>query len=128
MIAHHRGVHVFDASALLAYLQGEDGSPIVEAALEAGGMCGAANWSEVAQKVRGHDRDWALARSLLLSYGLVVEPVTVEDAELAATRWRPGEGLSLADRLCLALAERQDAPVLTADSTWGATDRIRQIR
>lgn len=25
----------------------------------------------------------------------------------------------LANRLCLALAERQDAPVLTAGSTWG---------
>ncbi len=121
-------MNVFDASALLAYLQGEDGSAVVEAALEAGGACCAANWSEVAQKVHRHDRDWALSRSLLLSYGLVIEPVTVDDAERAARSWRSGQGLSLADRLCLALGDRLDAPVLTADRAWGVSGRIRQIR
>jgi PIN domain nuclease of toxin-antitoxin system len=121
-------VNVFDASALLAYLQGEDGSAVVETALEAGGLCGAANWSEVAQKLRSHDRNWALSRSLLLSYGLVIEPVTVEDAEAAARSWQSGRGLSLADRLCLALGDRLDVPVLTADRAWGAAGRIQQIR
>ncbi len=122
------GVSVFDASALLAYLQGEDGSAMVESALEAGGVCGAANWSEVAEKVRGHSRDWALSRSLLLSYGLVVDPVTIDDAERAARSWQRGQDLSLADRLCLALGVRLDAPVLTADRAWGVAGRIRQIR
>ena len=122
------GSNVVDASALLAYLQGEDGSALVETALEAGGVCDAANWSEVAQKVRGHGRDWALSRSLLLSYGLVIEPVTVEDAERAARSWRSGRGRSLADRLCLALGDRLDVPVLTADRPWGVAGRIRQIR
>jgi PIN domain nuclease of toxin-antitoxin system len=41
--------------------------------------------------------------------------------------WR-GEGLSLADRLCLALAARVDAEVLTADTGWGPDDRVRQLR
>lgn len=122
------GVSVFDASALLAYLQGEDGSAMVESALEAGGVCGAANWSEVAEKVRGHSRDWALSRSLLLSYGLVIEPVTIDDAERAARSWQRGQDLSLADRLCLALGVRLDAPVLTADRARGVAGRIRQIR
>lgn len=122
-------MNVFDSSALLCYLQGEDGSPLVEAALEeGGGACGAANWSEVAQKVRSHGRDWPLARSLLLSYGLLIEPVTVEDAERAAGGWRSGSGLSIADRLCLALGERLDAAVFTADGEWGSGGRIRQIR
>jgi len=121
-------LNVVDASALLAYLQGEDGSALVETALEAGGVCGAANWSEVAQKVRGHGRDWALSRSLLLSYGLVIEPVTVEDAERAARSWRSAQGRSLADRLCLALGDRLDVPILTADRAWGVAGRIRQIR
>lgn len=119
---------VLDASALLAYLQGEAGSSVVEAALETGGSCGAANWSEVAQKVRGHGRDWPLARSLLLSYELAVEPVTREDAERAAEAWRAGQGLSLADRLCIALGDRLDVPVLTADRNWGTTKRIQQVR
>jgi PIN domain nuclease of toxin-antitoxin system len=95
-------MNVFDALALLAYLQGEDGSTMVEAALDGGGVCGAANWSEVAQKVRHYGRDWVLARALLLSHGLVIEPVTVDDAERAAGSWQPGQIRSLADRLCLA--------------------------
>jgi ribonuclease VapC len=70
-------VKVFDASALLAFLLGEDG---------------------------------------------------IDDAEWAAGRWRPGEGLSLADRLCLALGERTDAVVWTADRQWAREPRVRTIR
>ncbi len=119
---------VLDASAILAFVQGEDGSDVVEAALEQSSRCGAANWSEVAQKVLAAGRDWGLVRALLESYRLEVEPVGIEDAEWAARRWTRGEGLSLADRLCLALAERVDGTVLTADGSWGSTGRVRQIR
>jgi PIN domain nuclease of toxin-antitoxin system len=119
---------VVDASALLAFVQGEEGAESVETALAGQVLCGVANWSEVAQKVRGAGRDWDLVRALLLSYGLGLEPVSVEDAEWAASRWVRGEGLSLADRLCLALAERVDAPILTADTGWGSAGRVRQIR
>jgi ribonuclease VapC len=119
---------VVDASALLAYLQGEEGAEVVERHLDGDSACGAANWSEVAQKVRSAGRDWGLVRALLESYQLVVEPVLVDDAEWAAHRWKPGEGLSLADRLCLALGARLDATILTADATWGTDAPIRQIR
>lgn len=119
---------VLDASALLAYVLGEPGAQAVEAAVQDGGVCGAANWSEVAQKIVAAGRDWALVRALLFTEGLVVEPVLARDAEWAAGRWRRGEGISLADRLCLALGERLDATVLTADTTWGDDGRIRQIR
>ncbi len=40
------------------------------------------------------------------------------DAEVAADLWRKGTGLSLADRLCLALGLRMDLPVATADAAW----------
>lgn len=119
---------VLDASAILAFLQGEDGAEVVEEALEAGALAAAANWSEVAQKVLAHGRDWSLARALLLSHGLQVEPVTVDDAEWAAGRWRSGEGLSLGDRLCLAVGDRLGHEVLTADRSWGAEGSVRQIR
>jgi ribonuclease VapC len=119
---------VLDASAVLAFLQGEDGADAVEHQMLAGSVCGAANWSEIAQKVLAARRDWPLVRALLDSYGVRVEPVMLDDAEWAARRWRAGEGLSLADRLCLALAERLDVPVLTADASWGASGRIRQVR
>ena len=118
---------VLDASAVLAFLQGEPGCDRVEAALPEG-VIGAANWSEVAQKVRARDADWALAAGLLMSYGVRVEAVTPADAEEAALRWRPGSGLSLGDRLCLALAARLDAPVLTADRAWGEGPGVEQLR
>ncbi len=119
---------VLDASAILAFLQDEDGAGVVEAALADDPRCGAANWSEVAQKVLAADRDWALVRALLTSYAIQVDPVSIDDGEWAARRWRRGEGLSLGDRLCLALAERVDADVLTADASWGSDGRVKQIR
>lgn len=119
---------VLDASALLAFLQGEPGADIVEHALEAGAFVGAANWSETAQKVIARDGDWELARALIQSYGTDIEPVTGTDAETAATLWRPGSGLSLADRLCLALGSRLDSEVLTADTAWAGEPGVRLIR
>lgn len=121
-------MNVFDASALLAFLQDEAGADAVEHALVEGGCCGAANWSEVAQKVRAHGGDWSLSRSLLVSYPLEIAPATEADAERAARMWKSGEGHSLADRLCLALGHRLDATVWTADARWGTGNGIRQIR
>jgi PIN domain nuclease of toxin-antitoxin system len=121
-------VNVLDASAVLAFLLDEDGADQIEAALEAGAACGAANWSEVAQKALAAGRDWQAAAGLLESFGLVVEPVTADDGEWAARRWRPGEGLSLGDRLCLALAARLGVEALTADRAWGEGPGVHQVR
>ncbi|KAB1889447.1 type II toxin-antitoxin system VapC family toxin [Microbacterium oxydans] len=118
---------VVDASALLAFLQGEPGADRVEEILD-DSVIGAANWSEVAQKVRASGADWGIASGLLLSYRLKVEPVSQRDAEAAAESWRRGSGLSLGDRLCLALARRLDLPVLTANRAWGESERIEQLR
>jgi len=121
-------LNLFDSSALLCFLQGEQGADVVERELTTGGACSAANWSETAQKIIAHERDWDLAGGLLLSYSLVIEPVGREDAELAAQLWRAGSGLSLGDRLCLATARRLAATVWTADSAWGSSDTVRQVR
>ena len=59
-------MNVFDSSALIAYLRRESGSDTVRQRLLAGGVCSAANWCEVAQKVRASGADWALSRALLL--------------------------------------------------------------
>lgn len=119
---------VLDASAILAFLQDEQGADVVEEHLVNDARCGAANWAEVAQKIRGAGREWSLSRALLASYGVSVESVTEADAEWAAARWRRGEGLSLGDRLCLSLAHRLQAPALTADAGWGHDEPVRQIR
>lgn len=119
---------VLDASAILAFVQDEPGAEAVESALVEDPRCGAANWSEVAQRIHAAGADWDLVKALLMSYGLRVEPVLAADAEWAARRWVRGEGLSLADRLCMALGERLEVPVLTADQAWGTGTRIIQIR
>lgn len=121
-------MNLFDASALLCFLKGEKGADVVERELIAGGACSAANWSETAQKLIAHHQDWDLARSLLLSYDLVVEPVQAADAECAARLWRAGSGLSLGDRLCLATGRRLEATIWTADTAWGTSEKVRQVR
>lgn len=119
---------VVDASAVLAFLQGESGATVVEEILERGCDTSAVNWSEVAQKVHAAGGDWSIASALLSTYAVRVCDATTADAEQAATLWRRGSGLSLADRFCLALAHRLDATVWTADTAWGEDERIRQIR
>ena len=80
------------------------------------------------QTVRARGADWPLVTSTLIGFGVVVEPVTADDAERAATLWSPGSGLSLADRLCLATGQRLGAHVWTADCSWGSSLPIHQIR
>ena len=119
---------VLDASALLAFVGNEPGAETVEDALTSGAVCSAANWSEVAQRVLAAGGDWALVAALLRSYGIEVVSVTAPDAEWAARRWRRREGLSLGDRLCLALGDRLGVVVLTADRAWGTGEGVQQIR
>ncbi|MGH3383306.1 MAG: PIN domain-containing protein [Nocardioidaceae bacterium] len=121
-------MNLFDSSALLCFLQGETGADVVERELVVGDRCSAVNWSEIAQKIVARKRDWRLSRGLLLGYGLVVEPVEAADAERAAALWQSGTGLSIADRLCLATAERLGATVWTADAAWGSSENVIQIR
>ena len=108
---------VVDASAVLAWLQGEPGADDAEPFLMEGAI-GAANWSEVLQKARQHGAPAEIVGRLLASFGLTVMDVTVADAETASALWRRGGALSLADRLCLALGIRLSVPVVTADVAW----------
>ena len=118
---------VVDSSAVLAYLQGEARADLVRTALLDGAAISAANWSEVAQKVRRADA-WEVARALLLTYPLQIVSVTVDDAEAAAALWMPGTALSLADRLCLALGARLQLSVLSADRAWFDRDDVIPVR
>lgn len=74
------------------------GADFVAQRLDGGGKVRAANWSEAAQKIRAAGADWDLARGLLLSFDLDIEPVTADDAECATSLFRRGEGLSLGGR------------------------------
>jgi ribonuclease VapC len=118
---------VLDASALLAYLQGERGADRVAAAIGAGACMSAANVAEVLTKrADAGDDPRKLAATLiatgLLGSGGAIEVVDVgldEAIEMAALRRLTRQrGLSLGDRACLALAIQRKWEVLTADAAW----------
>jgi ribonuclease VapC len=112
-------VVVLDASALLASAFGEPGADQVRAEIS-GALISAANWSEFVQKVLQNGINTQGMRAELEGAGLCIVPVSVQQAEAAAELWpktRP-LGLSLADRLCLALALAQPSRVFTADRAW----------
>lgn len=117
---------VLDASAVLAYLQGEDGAHVVAEAMPSS-MIGAANLSEVLSKFSG-TAEVSLVEAILSARGVAVEPVTRDDARLAARLRSSSPSLSLGDRLCLALGARRGERVLTADRAWGESATVVQIR
>lgn len=120
---------VLDATALLAWLQGEPGADRVEPLL-GDAVVSAANWSEVLQQIRQRGRDADAVGALLRARGLKVEPVTEQDAVVAARYWSPdGTPLSLPDRLCLALATRLGVEAVTVERQWAGTPvEVRVIR
>ncbi len=110
---------VLDASALLAYLHEEPGGERVAQVLD-GSLVSAVNWAEVVKKslergvtVEGMQLEFA-------AVGVRFEPFTPQQAEIAACLAVPTrpQGLSLADRACLALAASKGLPAMTADRAW----------
>jgi ribonuclease VapC len=128
-------VPVLDASALLAYTRDEVGGERVEEAIGEGGAISIVNVAEVLSTEAKAGVDPAAYRARLIARGLlggtlIVHPFTDEDA-VEAARLRPlteSAGLSLADRACLALARRLDAPALTADGAWAKVKVDVEVR
>jgi ribonuclease VapC len=114
---------VLDASALLAFLQREQGQERVADALTSGSAISAVNVSEVVAKLRDSRAPEATIRQALdalIARGLEVIPFD-EPLAFAAGFLRPVTrelGLSLGVRACLALGQNRQAPVLTADRGW----------
>lgn len=126
---------VLDASALMAVLHDEDGAEAVIDAIIEGAAISVANWAKVLSKLaeRGRDPEQA-AREARKAEGskraLMIEPLTAADC-IAVARLRPitkAQGLSLADRACLALAARLDVPALTADGEWAKADVAADVQ
>jgi ribonuclease VapC len=111
---------VLDASAVLAVVNCEAGQEVVEAALIAGAAICTVNLAEVVTILLRQGTPQIEVRRTL--DGLPIATVDF-DAGLALAAGlmfavtRP-LGLSLGDRACLALARRENAPVLTTDRVW----------
>lgn len=110
---------VFDSSALLAIIFGEDGAEIAARRLS-GGIVSAVNASEVIARLVDFCTSGADARNALLNFGLDIRPF---DAALAVTAGQlraatREKGLSLGDRACVALAIREQVRIVTADRAW----------
>jgi ribonuclease VapC len=120
---------VLDASALMAVLHNEDGAEIAIEAIAKGAAISVANWAEVLTKLaeRGRDPEQAASETRKAEgsrRALTIEPMTAADC-VAIARLRlitKAHGLSLADRACLALAERLGVPAVTADKEWAKAD------
>jgi ribonuclease VapC len=54
----------------------------------------------------------------LKALGVWVELIGEDDARIAAAMADAHPGMSLADRFCLAVGERMESPVYTADRVW----------
>ena len=114
-------ITLLDASAILAFLQGEPGQDRVLTALQSTPcLVSAANQAEIISKSldRGGDKD--TIQRILAELNYTVIDILAEDGEqagwlCASTRYL---GLSLGDRLCFATAQRLKSQVLTTDRDW----------
>ncbi len=123
---------VLDASALLAWLQDEPGAEIVDERLNEA-FISTVNWAEVYQKALANKVDTTSLRKDIESLGTQIIPLSVQQAERAASLWQHTRvaGLSLGDRACLALGSELQCPILTTDRVWtelGLQLDIRAIR
>ena len=114
---------VLDASAVLALVQAERGADTVYEHLAAAIIC-APNVTEVVTKLIDNGRSDHEAMAVFVALGLQVLPFdgTLALRAGALRRHALGRRLSLGDRACLALAERERLPTLTADRIWTDLD------
>jgi PIN domain nuclease of toxin-antitoxin system len=131
-------ISVLDASAFLAYIQGESGRIAVENALTYRAAMSSVNYAEVLARLSDSGDnadviDRRLRREGEISSLLEVISLTREDAVLVADLRADTRqyGLSLGDRACLATAIRLGAVAITADRAWDSLSLgviIQQIR
>lgn len=116
---------VIDASALLAWLTFEPGALVVEKALENVAALSVVNWVEVLTKLADlgqppEDVFHELKTRGVLGSGVILWPMdealALQAAKLRGTT-RP-LGLSLGDRVCIALGQHLRLPIFTADRSW----------
>lgn len=119
-------LHVLDASALLALMQSEPGSEIVDALLEDHEcVASSVNIAEVGSKLVDKGLAPDQLRRVLSQIDVQAIDFDIDQATTcAALRTATRElGLSLGDRACLALARSMQATAVTADRAWADLDQ-----
>lgn len=119
----------------MALIHKENGQSAVAVALAGRSAISVVNWAEVLSKVaeRGGDPvalELDYRESGFIGRTLVIEGMTEADCVQVA-RLRPltiRQGLSLADRACLALAARLGVPVLTTDRSWAEAEIEAEVQ
>ncbi len=113
-------VAVLDSSAVLAVILNEPGAEFVKALTSSQRVISAVNFEEVRTKLidrgmRPHDALVAFSKMRLQ-----IEAFTDADAVMASElrTLTKDAGLSLGDRACLALGQKLNAVVVTADRIW----------
>jgi PIN domain nuclease of toxin-antitoxin system len=120
---------VLDASALLAFVNGEPGAEKVASVL-GDAMISAVNYAEAITKLalRSSSINRTLAELTEAELEIInFDRPLAEATGLLATLTRT-RGLSLGDRACLALAQREEATTLTADHEWGEIELGIEIK
>ena len=122
---------VLDASAVLALLNAESGAEAVQALLPA--SISSVNLTEVVSRLVSYGMPENEVRGALSLLALEIVPFDENQAYLAGlmVSLTRSHELSLGDRACLALAQRQGATAVTADQTWiglGIGAKIQMIR
>jgi len=123
---------VLDSSAILSVLNGEPGADAVVAILD-DALVSTVNYAEIVAKLVERGGTSSQAQSALRSMALTTVDFDIALAQRTGTLRAETvrRGLSLGDRACLALAEREGVPAMTGDRTWvGAVSgvEIRLIR
>ena len=123
---------ILDTSALLAYVKGEQGAELV-ASLIGDAAISAVNFAEAVSKLveKGATLDLARAALGVANVDIVDFDRALAEQTGALIAKTKRSGLSLGDRACLALAAREQVPVLTGDRAWsklGLNIEIRLIR
>jgi ribonuclease VapC len=110
---------ILDASAVLAFLLREPGQDRVMEVLLTEPRMSTVNFAEVVTKyvLRGFAAQGERLRHELPVVFVPVDEDLALQAALMVSVTRP-LGLSLGDRICLALARRMGVPALTADRSW----------
>lgn len=120
---------ILDASALLALIQNENGSEIVEKHLS-NAVMSTVNISEVATLLVKLGLPADEIGTMISSLVRRIVPFDLGQAYIAADLIQETKtlGLSFADRACLSLAKQLELPVITADKAWGRLAMDIEIR